>query len=34
VREGLIEDIARRVHPEPRSGEAAPAPAGDTAETA
>ena len=34
VREGLIEDIARRVHPEPRAADAIAAPHTDTAETA
>ncbi len=34
VREGLIEDIARRVHPEPRAAAAIAAPHTDTAETA
>lgn len=34
VREGLIEDIARRVHPEPRAAGTAAAPESDTAETA
>ena len=34
VREGLIEDIARRVHPEPRAADTIAAPHTDTAETA
>jgi glycerol-3-phosphate acyltransferase PlsX len=34
VREGLIEDIARRVHPEPRAADPIAAPHTDTAETA
>jgi phosphate acyltransferase len=34
VREGLIEDIARRVHPEPRAADTIAAPQTDTAETA
>jgi glycerol-3-phosphate acyltransferase PlsX len=34
VREGLIEDIARRVHPEPRTADTIAAQQTDTAETA